>query len=327
MLLEELVLLHEIKRGQYRAMLRGQPLIVKLPSQLLIIITTPPTHDHECGTLDTVMKRYDTISVEEFAEARAGLMRECRCAEKVLDPPSERIIRDYHADKKKRQQLSAVECDVIAKGRRRWQNDWPGYAHMHPIVHFDANIPLLLSAPAHGTICDLRFLIKDCPSREWWDVAWQLSEAITFLRLGAQLAHADIKPDNVFYTTQKPDGRTHIWLGDYGLLVAKRRRAGGSHTNNNDHRQLFAYYETVLDLICFPSAEADADWLSRTGGDVSAGLLEAIRTQSPLVTRATPDMYAHIMCPLFDVPLSELPRRFERTREWLRVAGGCAAYY
>jgi len=332
MLLEELVLLYEITRQEagvvtYRATLRGQPLVAKLPIQL-----TTTCHHRDPGSLDEVMRRYDAVSIEAFAEARDGLMRECRRAERVLDPPSERIIRDYHNNRRE-DGLSAVERDVIAKGRQRWQDDWPGYAHMHPIVHLDANIPLLLSASAQGTICDLRFLLREeepSPSREWLDVAWQLSEAITFLRQGAKLAHADIKPDNVFYTTQS-DGRPHIWLGDYGLVRPVRRRRvrpfGGVYMPvqtpttgaTYDHQQLFAYYATLLDLICFPSAQVDVDWLSRTGGNVSAGLLEAMRTQSPLVTRATPDMYAHIMCPLLDtLPLSQ---RFERTREWLLRMG------
>jgi hypothetical protein len=367
MLLEELVLMNELMRQEecvtYEATLRGQRLVAKLPAQLTTPTTTMFTNTTTTTTttttaavimagrrgqgggvtLDMVMKRYEAISVEVFAKARFEFMRECRRAEKVLDPPSERIIRDYHHNHHDDNApfLSAVECDVIAKGRQRWRNDWPGYAHMHPIVHFDPNIPLLLSESAQGTICDLRFLLKEedpRPSREWLDVAWQLSEAITFLRFGPKMAHTNLTPYNVFYTT-KSDGRLHIWLGDYGLVKPaaarrRRRRTGLWGTPlyvveaTYDQQQLFAYYATLLDLICFPSALVDADWLSRTGGNVSAGLSEAICTHSPLVTRASPELYAHIMAPLLtaDVPLSALSQRFGRTREWLiRGASSSAA--
>jgi hypothetical protein len=87
----------------------------------------------------------------------------------------------------------------------QWRDDWtqlPGYAHMHPVVHYDPKIPLLLSLPAEGTIEDLRVNVgeytPDIP-KQWLDIAWQLSEAMHFMLEYTELAHVDVKPANVLY--------------------------------------------------------------------------------------------------------------------------------
>jgi hypothetical protein len=321
-LLAELRLRHELvgQGGElgvaYAATLRGTPLIAKLPVTIAAVRRSAGERP-----LALALRAYDDVSVEEFKAARAAFRREHRHAERVLVPPSERLLL------RARRPTSAFEHDVIHRARLRWR-EWPGHAHMHPVVHFDPHIPLLLlSASAQGTV-------RQLPARHWAAVAWQLSEALTFLRHAPKLAHADLKPDNVLFFFDGEAATPHIWLSDYGPLRPMDRatafRVGTarympdaeqrdalvrSRRVTYDQQQLFAYYATLLDLF-FEEEEEEKP-------NVSAGLKESIRARSPLVERASPELYAHVMRPLLldAACFSELPARFHRTREWLGLTG------
>jgi serine/threonine protein kinase len=331
----------------YRATFRARPLVVKLPATLLK--NSPPSFDavsHPQGlTLAEVMQTPDQIHPRDLRDARKALRDECENAEQVLNSDVERFTRASHLEtpginvvgaSMLRAYMSDTERTIVESASRHHQA-LPGYTHMHPIVHFDAEIPLLLSEPAEGTLEGILTVLEDNRplSNQWLETALQLSDAIAFLRDHIQWAHLDLKPDNVLYTHLPTTGRLHIWVGDYGQMAPMDApttfrfgapgykpdaRLGLRMQQRNatcDQQQLFAYYATMLDLFQFPTANnfrtrlLDIDL-------VSIALPRMIKTRGTLFTYASAELFQHFMVPLLEPSVYVLDVLFERTRAWLR---------
>ena len=322
----------------YKARFKGRALVAKLPIPLLTDFEEP----NGCG-LKAVMLPRAEISRADLKAARSAFRKECRNAEKVLDPLLERVLRNQRIQQAGApllwSQRTEEERDAIVR-QRTLRRSAPGYAHMHPDVHLDRKIPLLLSEPADGNLYALRFVLRANGrlSRRWMAAARQLADAVAFLRDHTGLAHIDIKPGNVFYKHTLDPKRPHIWLGDYGLMAPKdapytfgdgtlefspppRLYAALQRDGfTNGQAQLFGYYTTVLDLIGFVRPTQTVDYLSNEDfAHVSERLLDAIRLKHTLFTYAPPELYVHIMTPLFDPSLYVLDVLFERTHAWLRT--------
>jgi serine/threonine protein kinase len=345
-LLRELIVSEAIGEGgfgrAYTAHFRGRPLVVKLPVDL--VKTPPPRNTKKRGrALEKLLKPPEQVPDFIWVRAYEAFKKECQNAEKVLDPYEERRIRNGRTHKAGApllwSQLTPADQDVIREARQRWKAE-PGYVHMHPVLHLDRKIPLLLSEPARYNLYGASFVLEPHQPlpRKWIAVARQLADAVDFLRRCTHLAHLDIKPHNVFYNLDTQTNLPHIWLGDYGLmqpqdepcafnagtpaymppprLFTKLTRAGFT----NDQEQLFGYYVTLLDLICFRNNAGAVEFLSQNRPYVSEALLEAIaQPEHALFAHAPPELFANVMVPLFDASLHVLDVLFERTRAWLRT--------
>ena len=190
------------------------------------------------------------------------------------------------------EERNALEVLAGRDTRKRWQAQ-PGYTHMHPAVHFDASIPMLISLGADGTIAELRERLDEqtSPGAIWLRIAWQLSEAMAFLFERVQLAHVDIQPKHVLFVRYGDrQRRLHCWLSDYGDLCPVDGTAdvfergddaykphGLTQEEGVSHREhsLFAYYATLLDLFLFRMYAEDREtYITDTGHSVS-GFLRA----------------------------------------------------
>jgi hypothetical protein len=165
------------------------------------------------------------VSKRLLAGAPDALLLEARNAQRALDAPEARV-RDDAEDE-----------------RAEWQSQ-PGYTHLHPVVGFRDGV--LVSQGADGTIAELaeRFDPRTSPGPVWMRVAWQLSEAVTFLFETARLAHVNIRPKHVLFVRDGPSRRSpHVWLSDYSALVDADAAS--------EQRSLVTYYETLRDLFRF----------------------------------------------------------------------------
>ena len=323
--------------------------VVKLPRGL-----TNPDGWRDSSTLEQVM----TVPVEPNKRLLAlkDFADECRNAEAVLDAPEVHELRARGRDAesmlgKPLEGLSDQEYAAVCEARRLWRSH-PGYEHMHPVVHYDPMIPLLLSLPAEGNLCEKRVLLYPDASeipREWLEMAWQISEAIEFLRTYPQMAHADIKPANVLFTYR--DDRVHCWLSDYGDLYPKRDWPSTIYVGTEkyvpeEHERiqlmyfpdatyeklsLFEYYATLADLFMVGANVELGDlncvsvvsYGEHTIAQVVRGMLSPggfHRTIKPLADffKRQPALMAHVVEGLDVEHFMSLPERFDETRAWLR---------
>jgi hypothetical protein len=257
MLRSELRLFKRLGNGTfgaaYLAEFRGRQLVVKLPVTLLCkpeTIVDPSVNPHG-RTIAEVIRPPNRIRQSVLEHARTVFRAECQNAEQVLDSTAKHYMRANRGNGSTADELvgapllegylGAEEQAAIDQARQR-HRALPGYAHMHPIVHFDAQIPLLLSEPAKGTLEDLYVVIRNEPRLDahWYEVARQLSDAIAFLRHPTVgMAHLDLKPDNVLYTHHPTTGRVHIWLGDYGQMGRANER---TTFDNGDYSPQYAFH-------------------------------------------------------------------------------------
>jgi serine/threonine protein kinase len=260
-------------------------LVVKLPTALVGDADVP-----EGTPLGNALVEESEETADTFQQARAEFRDECRNAERILEPPLMRKLRAMHgpdAVGAPLQHLSPNEYRAMMAERAHWQA-LPGYAHLHPLLHFDESVPMLLSVLADGSLVDLREKFKQTAGRSpldlfpltpastqlapplWHSVARQLASALQFIDTYTELAHIDLKPDNVFFQT-RPNGQVHCMLGDYGLCVPKIYRIEDAEfmpgtMYYNPHAKLwrgdvearrataraqsfFQYFTTILDML------------------------------------------------------------------------------
>ena len=218
---------------------------------------------------------------------------------------------------------------------RRWQAQ-PGYTHLHPAVHFDARIPMLISLGADGTIAELRERLDEAasPGPIWMRIAWQVSEAMTFLFEQVRLAHVDIQPKHVLFLRYGDrKRRLHCWLSDYGALCPVDGTADVFFSERGDdayrplarpasHREhsLYAYYATLLDLFRFDLAKEEETHITGAGHSVG-GFVSQLDEDSALMERlghnAQHPVVQMVLRPLRG-PLAECDAHFrEEMRPWL----------
>lgn len=235
---------------------------------------------------------------------------------------------------------SSSSAESQKRALKRWQAQ-PGYTHLHPAVHFDARIPMLISLGADGTIAELRERLdaQTSPGPVWMRIAWQVSEAMAFLFDKVELAHVDIQPKHVLFLRYGDHKRRlHCWLSDYGDLcpvdgtadVFERgedaykphaRPAGARHREHS----LFAYYATLLDLFRFRVDDAEEEkeetHITDAGHSVSGFLSLLEDGTSDLMDRlehnAQHPLVQMVLRPLRG-PLSQCETHFyEVMRPWL----------
>jgi serine/threonine protein kinase len=299
----QLVLTHVLGQGgsgvAFQAHFRGQDVVVKLPIRLL---KGQLPASKKGWTLTDVLRPKNEQSSDQFTEAHRVMEIECHNAECALEPLELQQLRvrehagllgadrpvpeqfrnpssGLHSPPPEWKEISGRALrrglpppskltDEVHKALFRWHSH-RGYWHMHPVIHYDRDIPLLMSEPALGTIDALRFEVNESTRMptHWLDVAWQLSEAIRFLHDLPRLAHVDIKPSNVLFTLPSPT-RCHIWLSDYGDLYPMHMhtdfRQGTPlykpktfHTFNRFkdvkatflQQSLYMYFATLMDLF------------------------------------------------------------------------------
>lgn len=355
----ELRLLRRMGSGSFGvaflARFRGREWVVKLPRAQT---DASQLGEEEACTLDQVLSVVVTPGERERIER--DFAKECRNAERVLDAPRARAIRDERAGVGQRlMHLTEDEYDAVCAARLAWQS-LRGYEHMHPVIHYDAELPLLMSLPAEDTIAALRVTVDATtmvePPPVWFDVAWQLSEAIAFLQAHPRLAHIDLKPANVLFVRR--GGGVHCWLSDYGdlfplddrtrfeggtalfgphALAHARLMAGGA---TYGQRALYAYYATLVDLLKVKvhsgwSQSVTPDWhltacLSEYGYNIGECVENMGDNTEEEASVAPPefaelkdfltfhdDMTTHLLAPLRLEAFGRLATHFEATRAWL----------
>lgn len=211
----------------------GKRLVAKLPKILLNphIILISESGRVSCSTdLDESKLFMREMAVSSWS-------REFRNAERILDSPE---IKDrnhgeaagYAADSMSYNDMMILQVAAVTMKRH------PGYAHLHKLVHYIPEIPCILSEYCDGSVHDLMcsnpdfFEINVAETNIvvcdiWRDIAYQVGQAMLFLRDRCKIAHGDIKPANIFYNNRvHPShigGRYHFCLGDYGICAVSSR--------------------------------------------------------------------------------------------------------
>jgi hypothetical protein len=195
--------------------------VVKLPRTLL---RTDTKRLEGTPLADAVQKK---PSEADRTAALHDFEKECRNAEAILDPPYLQTLRTTPGARLVN--LTLEQKTRLEDETRAWRA-LPGYAHLHPLLHYDPRVPMLISARALGTLTDTRtadaFRLLPWPSEEWARVAAHLSAAVAFILDHTAMAHMDIKPDNVFVVrdpttannkNDEANARYTYRLGDYGI--------------------------------------------------------------------------------------------------------------
>lgn len=248
---------------------------------------------HPFGILRFVLGEWGHEAAHQ--RARAELTLEFKNAERILEPPSMRQLRaiilgphvsENEAVGKPLQNLNPRQYELAVNDRKRWQS-LPGYSHLHPVVHFEPSIPMILSAQADGTLAELRHQIAPDDGEApldlrpnvfggsvtpplWHRIARQIASAVMFIDTFTDLAHLDIKPENVLFR-QNGDLTTnlHCWLSDYGICMPKNQsppprdhfpgtglycpdaRAWSQNVLYRDV-SIYQYFSTMIDLLRLP---------------------------------------------------------------------------
>jgi len=99
-----------------------------------------------------------------------------------------------------------------------------GRKYIHQILHFDPDIPAIISERCDGSLEQLRsqrplmFLCIPELSTIWEKIGFELGSAIDYIG-SRDMVHVDIKPANVFYVWQ--NRQPVVKLGDFGLCHPK----------------------------------------------------------------------------------------------------------
>jgi serine/threonine protein kinase len=203
--------------------------VVKLPRTMVLdhlerhpSLADAVRHHHHAHNGSTAKK--------DEADARKDFTKECRNAEAILDPPYLQTLRakypDASAPGARLQRLSLEEKTRLEDDTREWRAR-EGYAHLHPLLHYDAQVPMLISARAIGTLSDTRRaagFTLGADLSEWRRVVEHLCAAVEFIDRHTALAHMDIKPDNVFVVLEDDaaEAKKKVYrLGDYGICRPK----------------------------------------------------------------------------------------------------------
>ena len=195
-----------------------------------------------------------------FRWARNEFEEECRSAEAILDPPYLRVIDPDRTPGQGYRDLTLDQTQHLEEAERIWRAQ-PGYEHMHPLLHYDDSVPMLLSRSADGSLHEFvhrqwktAFCLYDGAQNDpplWRDLLGrQLGAAVGFLLFSTPMAHLDIKLSNILYTQRAP-GVFHIQLTDYGMCLPKDDPIGLFSENYNGHAILYGTQDVT------PPADAE----------------------------------------------------------------------
>lgn len=135
-------------------------------------------------------------------------------------------------DKFRLERIKGNDFIAIQKEALRLRH-YPGYHHIHKILHYDENLLCIFSEYCHGSLQeqiaknmkyfssgleedDERMHLEIPTSRAFLLLSTQMAQAVHYLLYVVQIAHLDIKPDNILYQVQA--GQDITWkLSDFGL--------------------------------------------------------------------------------------------------------------
>ena len=218
--------------GQNDALVREW--VIKLPRALLKHGLYP--RDDTSGPDVYLGDAIETMGVSANTRNRAfaDFEAEFENAEAILEPPT---FRRANQGGGRIVRMLAHNWDRLMDQRDQWKA-LAGYKHLHPVLHYEASLPALISARADGTLFELRqerfYLYALClqPNGDahgvWYDLARQITSAVTFILACTPLAHIDIKLSNIFFT-RIAAGQGHtvlLQLGDYGMCRPKEDTVG-----------------------------------------------------------------------------------------------------
>ena len=261
-----------IGKGQYgvayRCEYREMGYVIKLPRKAIEskIITIENGKVH----YDEYDQDHDTKNRQIKNNAVSIFNLEFKNAERMLDPPG------YAANS-----MAYTDFETLTAELKRMKMH-PGYSHLHKIEHYFPEVPCILSEYCNGSIFSLikthpfMFIIRQKsevpPSHSmlpaaWYDVAYQVGQAMLYLRDECKIAHRDIKPDNILYKTRA--GLCHCFLSDFGACSNPSRQLAfplmigtewfnppyghfASNTCTAMQASIYSYAATLLSISNFP---------------------------------------------------------------------------
>ena len=298
----------EIGKGAFgrvfRCTLNGnRELIVKLPTTLLNLKVLEIDGNgyltrNEIYTNEKDKKQQDKEAKNEF-------MDEFKNAEDILNPLMIKKMKfqaGYAHSFQTSEELSRFHAETLEMKQH------PGYAHLHKLVHFVPEIPCILSEPCTGCVIDLIDTKPDIFSLNtdsihfltmpdiWVDIAYQMGQAMLFMRDICKVSHNDIKPENIFYTPVDAShhgsgSKYHFQLGDYGICSKSNEEIRltslldgtpwylplKGHWTSSEictrmQISIFSYAASLLSMINFP-----VRWFNRIGrGDLHGFYFDSV---------------------------------------------------
>ena len=101
----------------------------------------------------------------------------------------------------------------------------PGYAHVHPILHYDENQGVLITPLCRGNLFTLGpKIVLETMTPTWRKLATDICSAVTYMH-ACDVCHLDIKPGNIFWKGNKP-ADVQFFLSDFDLAVENTCTAG-----------------------------------------------------------------------------------------------------
>jgi serine/threonine protein kinase len=223
----------EIGKGSFgtalRCIFRGKEYVVKIPNTLWESDTLYPDGE---GFL-AFQNPYGHFDAYR-SEALPGFVRECTFNEGAVDSITHRNKRENVAGVPLPSLNSSEYLDIMREMNLMKSHE--GYDHIHKILGFVAELPILFSERCDGSLSSLlvggsdRHLFDVVGGRlspQWIKLAKQIGSAIEYLDIFASIAHMDIKPANILYIESSgANGLPEFnWkLSDFGICVNKTVR-------------------------------------------------------------------------------------------------------
>lgn len=156
--------------------------------------------------LSTIVRKYYDDFKEEYMFARMALEPRSSHNEIIGEAMTPKNWREFYLIQQERFEMKRH----------------PGFRHIHQIVHYDREFPIILSEKCDGSLGTVMSMpnYRDLIGGIRFEHLMQdIHSAITYLRDIAKIYHLDIKPDNILF--QAPVGRDRIrWiLSDFGFCM------------------------------------------------------------------------------------------------------------
>jgi serine/threonine protein kinase len=212
----------------FRCTFWGSEYVIKIPNSLWRgnILTSD---DEGFLMRDIAVQRtYDILKLG----ATRSFRLECRFNEKAVDPFTHRRLRGHQAGRSLPKLSKQQYLEIIQELNTMKSHE--GYEHIHKIVGFVPELPVLFSEPCVGSLGSLIeraditniFAVEgDKLSSAWLELAKQMGDAIDYLDVHGSIVHMDIKPDNILYnvTANQYGLPAYHWkLSDFGICVDKK---------------------------------------------------------------------------------------------------------
>jgi len=209
--------------------------VVKLPRSLLRPELFPRAANDPQPVYIGDALQVQGVSAYARQEAAKDFEKEFQNAEQILEPPLFRRLNRYGG---RIVRMPKDDWERLMDARDAWRT-LEGYAHLHPVLHYEASFPALISTRADGMLADLRddplyqrYFLRLKPDGDaqdgWYGFARQITSAVAFILRHTPLAHIDIKPANIFFTRTADTFPIRLQLGDYGVCYPKDDPVGAN---------------------------------------------------------------------------------------------------